>query len=606
MGDVRALGRIAGLLRASLGSRLIVLLLLAVASSLTAGASLVLLVPLLSLVGVDAAGGSTAALVTAVSRAFDAVGVQPTAAALLTLNALVLTFTAALQRAQSVLEQRYYQRFVTDLRVRVFDAMASANWRHLVGKRSSDHSHLLLNEIERVGAAAAGLVGLVSRALLALIHLAVAVYLSPLLTLIVLAAGALLIGATAPLSKRAKARGKAVSDAYRDLYGVVGDQLSGLKTLKAHGLEPESVDRFTSRSVATADAMVGLARQQAGVGFALQVGSAVALSAIVYVALRLESITPAALLTLLYLFARLVPMLIGLQRSFQGLVSQLPALDNTEKALAELEREREPTAAPQQLPEVREAIELQGVHFRYEGQDGLPVISGLSLSVPAGRTTAIVGPSGGGKSTLADLLIGLLEPDEGAILLDGVPLEPRQRRAWRRRVAYVAQDVFLFHDTVKANLLVAEPTAELAHLWRAIDLASAGFVRDLPEGLDTVVGDRGAKLSGGERQRLALARALLRHPDLLVLDEATSNLDAANEERVQQAIRSLHGHVTLVVIAHRLSTVREADVIHVMEGGRFVESGTWDELMANEAGAFRKLAEAQGLGPQATVMLSSR
>src|SRR5690606_21964199 len=209
--------------------------------------------------------------------------------------------------------------------------------------------------------------------------------------------------------------------------------------------------------------------------------------------------------------------------------------------------------------------------------------------------TAIVGPSGGGKSTVADVLIGLLAPDEGEVLVDGEPLTDAQRPAWRRRVAYVAQDVFLFHDTVRANLLLADPDADDARLWEALEAASAGFVKDLPDGLDTVVGDRGTRLSGGERQRLALARALLREPELLVLDEATSSLDAVNEARVQEAIRRLHGRTTMVVIAHRLATVRDADAIHVLVDGRITESGTWAELVGRPDGVFRNLAAAQGL-----------
>src|SRR5690606_1060957 len=179
-----------------------------------------------------------------------------------------------------------------------------------------------------------------------------------------------------------------------------------------------------------------------------------------------------------------------------------------------------------------------------------------------------------GKSTLADILIGLLAPSSGSLLIDGHELTDADRRLWRGRISYVSQDIFLFHDSVRRNLLVGRPDASDEQLWGALEAASAaGFVRDLPDGIDTVVGDRGTKVSGGERQRLALARALLREPDMLVLDEATSNLDAVNEARVQEAIRRLHGRVTMVVIAHRLATVRDADAVHVMTDGRLVESG---------------------------------
>ena len=181
-------------------------------------------------------------------------------------------------------------------------------------------------------------------------------------------------------------------------------------------------------------------------------------------------------------------------------------------------------------------------------------------------------------------------------MVDGNMLEPRLLRPWREQIGYVAQDTFLFNDTVRSNLLWACPEAGEEEIWQALKLAAAaGFISELPEGLETVLGDRGVRLSGGERQRLALARALLREPSLLILDEATSALDSKNERRIQDAIDRLHGSVTILVITHRLSTVREADVIYVLESGRVVESGTWEALISNEDGRFSALAGAQGI-----------
>jgi len=288
-------------------------------------------------------------------------------------------------------------------------------------------------------------------------------------------------------------------------------------------------------------------------------------------------------------------MLTGLQRSYQSIVNQLSAVEAIEAAVSRYALERETVGAVGSAPRPRHTIALKGVSFHYKGTDDRPVLRDIDLVVPVGRTTAIVGASGGGKSTLADLLIGLLTPDEGTLTIDGVAVSDADRPQWRRRVSYVSQEVFLFHDSVRRNLLAARPDANEAQLFDALAAASAGFVHDLSAGIDTVVGDRGSKLSGGERQRIALARALLRQPDLLLLDEATSNLDSVNEAKVQEAIAGLHGRVTLVVIAHRLATVRDADVIHVVSAGRIVESGSWTELADSKGGALRELATAQGL-----------
>jgi ATP-binding cassette subfamily C protein len=223
----------------------------------------------------------------------------------------------------------------------------------------------------------------------------------------------------------------------------------------------------------------------------------------------------------------------------------------------------------------------------------------VNLTIPARQVTAICGPSGAGKSTLADLLLGLLQPSAGRILIDGEPLAGSRLHAWRQSIGYVPQETFLFHDTVRANLLWARPEATESEVRAALRAAAAAeFVSQLPDGLDTVTGDRGVRLSGGERQRLALARAILRQPSLLVLDEATSSLDTQNEQFIQQALERLHGELTIVIIAHRLSTVRVADQIIVLKGGRMVETGAWDDLCQREGGVFRELAFAGTVGLQ--------
>lgn len=596
MQELRAVWRFTLSLARTLGWRFAAVLVVGLVASLTAGVGLLVMVPLLALVGVDAGGGSTQALVEQVGRFVGDLGLELTAPVLLGFNALVLIATAAVGRFQSVLEARALEEYVLERRARLFDALTHANWRHLVGSRASNNSHLLTSEADRSASAGGAVVGLITQGFLALAHLAVALAIAPLLTLLVMVAGLALAGITAPLTWRARARGREVSRAYKALFGEISDHLSGLKTVKAYGLEDVTTARFRERSTETADALVGVTRNHANVGFLLQSGSAVLLSVLVLVALGMPQVTPAGLLMLLYLFARLVPMLSGLQRSFQSVLARLPSVERVDEAIREFESHREQAPGSEEAPSCRRAVELRGVTFRYESAEERRVLQGIDMVVPAGRTTAVVGPSGSGKSTAADILIGLLEPDSGAMLVDGQEVSGPLRRAWRRQVAYVAQDVFLFHDTVRANLLVGDPEASDERLWEVLDQAAAGFVRDLPKGLDTVVGDRGSSLSGGERQRLALARALLRRPQLLVLDEATSSLDAFNEARVQEAVRALRGKVTLLVIAHRLATVRDADVIYVLDEGRIVESGSWDELMSRGSGALRELAVAQGLG----------
>jgi ATP-binding cassette subfamily C protein CydCD len=217
----------------------------------------------------------------------------------------------------------------------------------------------------------------------------------------------------------------------------------------------------------------------------------------------------------------------------------------------------------------------------------------VSFEIPAGRTVALVGPSGAGKTTTAQLLMRFWDPDAGSIRLDGADLRDYRLDDLRRRIALVAQDTYLFNDTLRNNILLARPEASEAELRAAIENASLDeLVATLPDGLDTPVGERGASLSGGQRQRVAIARAFLKDAPVLILDEATSHLDAVNEQAVRRALDRLKADRTTIVIAHRLSTIRDADLIVVLADGRVVESGTHRGLLA-AGGLYAKLVARQ-------------
>jgi len=236
------------------------------------------------------------------------------------------------------------------------------------------------------------------------------------------------------------------------------------------------------------------------------------------------------------------------------------------------------------------------VSFRYG--DGDLVLSDVSFSLPKGSIVALVGPSGAGKTTVADLLPRFYDPSSGQILMDGVPLTRIGRRSLRSVMGVVSQDTVLLNDTVKANIAYGSPAATAAQIEDAAEAANAdAFIVTLPQGYDTVLGERGTRLSGGQRQRIAIARALLRDPPILILDEATSALDTESERLVQQAIERLMQDRTVLVIAHRLATVRDADEIVVLEAGRVVQRGSHEELLRT-GGLYRRLYDLQFRGEE--------
>lgn len=236
-------------------------------------------------------------------------------------------------------------------------------------------------------------------------------------------------------------------------------------------------------------------------------------------------------------------------------------------------------------------ISFEAVSFAYPGA-ATPALDGVSLSIGKNQTIGLVGSSGSGKTTLVDLLLGLYQPDAGRIRVDGVDLDETTMSAWRREIGYVPQSIFLMDDTIAANIAFGLPTKEITpeRVRRAAKIAHLDdFIQMLPEGYETVVGERGVRLSGGQRQRIGIARALYHDPSVLVMDEATSALDGATENAVMQAIHDLTGQKTIILIAHRLSTVQDCTVIHMLERGRIVQSGTY-ETMLRESAVFREFA----------------
>jgi len=283
-------------------------------------------------------------------------------------------------------------------------------------------------------------------------------------------------------------------------------------------------------------------------------------------------------------------------------LKRLAGANNTiQQALAAAERvfqvldlpnEQDRDRGSNDLPPLARSLEFRGVSFRYEG-GGVPALVGIHLSVKAGEVLALVGSSGSGKTTLASLVPRFYEPTEGAILIDGQDIQHGTLRSLRKQIGIVSQDTVLFDETVKNNIAYGRVGATDQEVLEAATLAYAHeFITRLPDGYHTVIGENGVKLSGGERQRLAIARAILRDPPILILDEATSSLDSESERMVQLAFSNLMRNRTTLVIAHRLSTVQNADRIVVLDRGSIVESGSHEELL-QRGGLYKRLHAMQ-------------
>jgi ABC-type multidrug transport system fused ATPase/permease subunit len=317
---------------------------------------------------------------------------------------------------------------------------------------------------------------------------------------------------------------------------------------------------------------------------------------IVQVTLLDQAIAP--ILVAIVLFHRGIQAVFGVQSGWQAALNTVGAVEMVRDELDALQRHRE-EGGETVIGPLSQGIELDRMSFAY--QDGhQAVLSEVSLVIPARTTVALVGMSGAGKSTLVDLLTLLLKPTAGAIRIDGVPGSEIELASWRSQIGYVSQETVIFDDTIAANIAMlsdgrtpdrSEWEVQVREAARRAHIAD--FIEELPEGYDTVVGDRGVRLSGGQRQRLFIARELFKRPNLLILDEATSALDSESEQAIQQSIDSLRGHMTVVVIAHRLSTIRNVDRVFVLERGRLVEEGDYAELRELPQSRFREMVELQ-------------
>jgi ABC-type multidrug transport system fused ATPase/permease subunit len=274
------------------------------------------------------------------------------------------------------------------------------------------------------------------------------------------------------------------------------------------------------------------------------------------------------------------------------------ALGATERVLEILNEKNEPISIRPEENRTRKfikgALSFNNVHFAYPSRKEIEVLKGLSFEARAGEKVAIVGSSGAGKSTIASLILRFYEPQSGDILFDDLPFDQYALTDIRNQVAIVPQDVLLFGGTIRENIIYGKLEASDEEIIKSAKQANAhNFIQSLPEGYNTIVGERGIKLSGGQRQRIAIARALLKDPAILILDEATSSLDSESERLVQEALEILMKGRTSIIIAHRLSTIREADKIVVLEKGVVIESGTHEELLKNEEGLYRYLSQLQ-------------
>ena len=562
--------------------------LLSLFAAVTEGIGLALLAPLVALLSESA--GSAGWIGRVVRKALDALGLPLSFPILLTVFIALIALRAVAVGLRNLSLARLGLEFSETWRRKVYRAIAAASWSFLMRQRLSNLQEALTSQIDRIGQGAYFFLRLPAVLVVAASQITIVLSLSPVLTIGVLCWGAALLGIIQWRFGSRYSDGLVLATAHRAAFDEVSDFLHALKLAKSHGAQSRHVEAFDVALERRIGQTMSFERRSTQASGAIQIGAGVSLGVFAYVGAEMVRVDPAVLLVMVVVFSRLAPLAVELQSDWVTFAQMLPVFDMVADLHARCVAAAEIAPGCAERLELAREIRFENVSFGYAEGGTVPIIQKFNATIEARSLVAVVGRTGAGKSTLADLLLGLIRPDSGEILIDDVALSGKALVRWRRSIGYVPQDNFLFNTSVRANLSWANPLASEADFQRVLSAAAAAeFVSALPQGLDTRIGERGIRLSGGERQRLGLARALLRDPTFLLLDEATSALDSQTERAVQSAIEKLRGSMTIVIIAHRLSTIRNADRVLVLDHGNLVQSGSWEALAWDTRGLFAEL-----------------
>ncbi|AKG23268.1 heterocyst formation ABC transporter subunit HepA [Calothrix sp. 336/3] len=463
------------------------------------------------------------------------------------------------------------------LRLQVFEQLQAVPLSYFAKTRSGEIMNVITTEVERIKTGFGAVSYIFTRSLTVIVYGISMFFISWQLSIVCLLVFSLLAAGLSNLNARVRESSFGISEANANFNSRASEFINGVRTVHACGTQEFERRRFYQASDEQLDASMKVVMAWSLVKPIAEVISTTVLIVLIIVAFTKFTLNPGPLLTFFFVLFRAVPNIQELNSTFAFMSTLTGSLEAIKSAL-QINNQHYFENGNIQFSKFRHAIDLVSVDFGYDTEN--LVLSGIKLTIERGKMTALVGGSGAGKTTLADLIPRFHDPTEGHVFVDGVDLREYEINSLRRRMAVVSQDTFIFNASVWDNIAYGTPEATEAEIREAAKQANAlEFVEQMPDGFNTILGDRGVRLSGGQRQRIAIARALLRDPEILILDEATSALDSVSEKLIQESLEKLSAGRTVIAIAHRLSTIAQADKVVVLEAGQIVEQGKYQDLL---------------------------
>ncbi|MBT2642185.1 ABC transporter ATP-binding protein [Bacillus sp. ISL-41] len=565
--------------------------------SLFEGIGVFLLLPLINLTNIIDISKQDIFLISELDSLFQNIPETIGLLIILGIFVLIMIGQSYFKRRQTILNSRIQQSFARHLREETYKLLIFSNWGFHLRKRKSDLINSMVSETARVSAGVNLFFNFISSIIFTVIQIGIACLFSVKLTVFVTVFGLLMIFFSRRIIRQTSNLGQQNIELSQLYLAGITDHLNGIKEIKSNNLEEQHILWFKNLNAQMEKNVIKSVDIKTKSNFIYKMVSSLLIGFFVFVSIKVFEGESASLFLILVIFSRLWPRITAIQTILEQLGSVIPSFRNLlhlqKQSLAEQELNEKMFLNVNTI-ENKQGLVCNNVYFRYEKEAGTYALRKINLHFPVNCMTAIVGHSGAGKSTLIDLLMGLNKPEIGEVLIDGKKITSENIISLRRSISYVPQEPFLFNTTIRENLMLIEKNANDEQIWDALKFAAADdFVRNLPNGLETLIGDRGIKLSGGERQRLVLARAILRNPSILILDEATSALDTENEYKIQEALERIKGNMTIIVIAHRLSTIKNADQVVVLNKGEIIQQGKFNQLAKENTGVFSRLLQKQ-------------